>query len=309
MQATGSNSGTSENQSRRSAAESVADPTPTARQAKQTKLAANHAKTQSFGNAEAPETNGKPAAAGQTQGVEQDKQPQQTPEVFEKPRTAGSTFQQKRPPPEQFLLQPSVPKPTKKLDLESDTVPLNLKNHGVDEWTQKALQGEWPPSAEILQKYQNKIFKLAMFMLETYLDREESQASNKSILTSEKFLTKTVQQLQDLVLKQKLSEQQAKFNLRESELDHQLQQFKQTLKDKEAQISQLIRKVDNLESDLKSKEKEMTSLNSHNQKILKEKEDKEKSDSASATQRLEKYIEKTLRDEIQGLEAKCDQQR
>lgn len=53
----------------------------------------------------------------------------------------------------------------------------------------------------------------------------------------------------------------------------------------------------------------MTSLNTHNQKMIKEKEEKEKSDSASATQRIERFIEKTLREEVQALEAKCDQQK
>lgn len=111
-----------------------------------------------------------------------------------------------------FLLQPSDIKLAKKQDEkleanEAGTVVLNLKTHGVDERTQHALEGEWPPSSDILSKYQNKIFRLAMFMLETYMDREESQASTKSTLSPERFLTKTVSQLQDLITQQKLSEQ------------------------------------------------------------------------------------------------------
>lgn len=43
--------------------------------------------------------------------------------------------------------------------------------------------------------------------------------------------------------------------------------------------------------------------------MLKEKEDKEKGDSLSATQRMEKLVEKTLKEEYSALEARCEQQR
>lgn len=83
MLTNGSASGLSEKQSHQSAAESVGDPTPKSKQPNR-KEKTNHAKTQSFGNAEASERGAKPAVGSQmqstpveqnNQGVDQDKHP------------------------------------------------------------------------------------------------------------------------------------------------------------------------------------------------------------------------------------------
>jgi hypothetical protein len=89
-------------------------------------------------------------------------------------------------------------------EIDPHSVTINLKHHGLDERTQNALKNTWPPSPEILTKFQDKIFRVALFMLEVYLDRDESRASNKSVLSSEKFMTKTVQELHGLIHKHKL---------------------------------------------------------------------------------------------------------
>lgn len=80
-----------------------------------------------------------------------------------------------------------------------------------------------------------------MFMLEVYLNRDESQASNKSVLTSEKFLTKSVQELHDLVQKQKLTEQKERYNETITKCTNEASSLKESLKDKDATISQLTR--------------------------------------------------------------------